>query len=143
MWCRLLARARGAANPVGAKQRVRLWGSQLCITATPLGHMIHIDAYHHGIVAYMPENALLPRLGEELVTIFAPMTDQDRAGLYLASANAGAHSAVSFWREAQRDGVRFASPELFPWTLANAPCSWLSRRFGVRGPNVTYLGGAD
>jgi 3-oxoacyl-(acyl-carrier-protein) synthase len=36
--------------------------------------------------------------------------------------------------------VGFANPELFPWTLSNAPCGWLARRFDIRGPNVTCTG---
>jgi 3-oxoacyl-(acyl-carrier-protein) synthase len=48
---------------------------------------------------------------------------------------------VRFWADAVKSGVALASPELFPWCLANAPCGALARRFGITGPNATWLGG--
>jgi hypothetical protein len=139
----MFPRTGGEKNPVGVEQRVCLWWHQLRVTHTPLGSMMNIEAYHHGTVGYASEKVLLPELGEELITIFEPSTNPDRAGLYVASENAGAQSSVLFWADALRNGVGFANPELFPWTLANAPCSWLARRFCVQGPNFTYLGGVD
>jgi len=67
----------------------------------------------------------------------------DRSGLYLASPNAGNATARRFWADARAVGVAFANPELFPWCLANAPCAALARRFGIRGPTFTWLGGDD
>lgn len=67
----------------------------------------------------------------------------DRSGIFLASPNAGNSTAQRFWADAQGVGVAFANPELFPWCLANAPCAALARRFGITGPNFTWLGGED
>lgn len=77
----------------------------------------------------------------------APMFDIDvpgeRVALLVASDNAGTATSVRFWSDALRTGVAVASPELFPWCLANAPCGALARRFSVTGPNSTMLGEAD
>ena len=67
----------------------------------------------------------------------------ERSALFVASPNAGSTTAQRFWADAQTVGVAFANPELFPWCLANAPCAALARRFGVTGPNSTWLGGDD
>lgn len=66
-----------------------------------------------------------------------------QTGLYLASSNAGAMPATQFWKDALELGVRFASPKNFPWTLANAPCSYFARMLPVKGPNYTFCGMAD
>ena len=68
---------------------------------------------------------------------------RDRIGLLVASDNAGTATSVKFWADALRTGVGLASPELFPWCLANAPCGALARRFAITGPNATLLGEAD
>lgn len=76
----------------------------------------------------------------------APLFDGvagDGTALFVASSDAGTASTLRFWAEAQRTGVAFANPELFPWCLANAPGAALARRFGITGPNVTWLGGED
>jgi hypothetical protein len=67
----------------------------------------------------------------------------ERRALFVASPNAGSATAQRFWAGAQAAGVAFANPELFPWCLANAPCAALARRFGITGPNSTWLGGDD
>ena len=85
----------------------------------------------------------LPRLGTRLAVIFQPPADPDRSGLYVVSGNAGFQSSLLFWTEAQSSGLGFANPELFPWTLANAPGGWLARHFGITGPNATYTGQVD
>ena len=63
------------------------------------------------------------------------------SALFVVSDNAGRASALQFWSDAQRSGVGLANPELFPWCLANSPAAALSRRFGLAGPNVTWLDG--
>jgi hypothetical protein len=77
----------------------------------------------------------------------APLFDSDlpreRTGLLVASANAGVATSLQFWAGARRVGLALASPEHFPWCLANASCGALARRFGVTGPNFTMLGAAD
>jgi hypothetical protein len=102
--------------------------------------MIYLERYLRGGLAQAPDKVTLPKLGTRLAVIFQPPVDPDRSGLYVVSANAGFQSSLLFWTEAQRSGIAFANPELFPWTLANAPGGWLARHFGVTGPNATYTG---
>jgi len=91
-----------------------------------------------GTLEHGPEKVVMPALGDRIAALFTSETG--RSGLYLASSNAGFQSSLRFWSEACRSGVGRANPELFPWTLANAPCGWLARQFGVTGPNATYTG---
>jgi len=88
------------------------------------------------------EQYALDSVLENLAPIFeavAPV-DGERAGaLLVVSDDAGAATAVQFWRSALEVGLPFASPAAFPWCLANAPCATIARRFGVTGPNVTWL----
>ena len=65
------------------------------------------------------------------------------SALLVVSDNAGRASALQFWADAQRSGVGFANPDLFPWCLGNSPGAALSRRFGLCGPNITWLDGPD
>jgi hypothetical protein len=84
---------------------------------------------------------------EQVADVVAALFDADgprsRVGLIVASDSAGTATSVQFWGDAMRTGVAFASPELFPWCLANAPCGALARRFGITGPNSTLLGESD
>lgn len=102
--------------------------------------MIYLERYLRGSLAQALDKVTLPKLGARLAVIFKPSGDSDRSGLYVVSANAGFQSSLLFWTEAQRSGIGFANPELFPWTLANAPGGWLARHFGITGPNATYTG---
>lgn len=68
---------------------------------------------------------------------------RERTALFVVSSNAGSATSMRFWADAVRTGVALASPELFPWCLANAPCGAIARRFGITGPNFTCLGEAD
>lgn len=102
--------------------------------------MIYLERYLQGGLAHALDKVTLPKLGARLAAIFQPPVDPDRSGLYVVSANAGFQSSLLFWTEAQRSGIAFANPELFPWTLANAPGGWLARHFGITGPNATYTG---
>lgn len=89
------------------------------------------------------EREAVEALGDLLAEQFDSDTPPDRVALVVVSDNAGSATSLRFWSEAQRTGVALASPELFPWCLANAPCGALARRFGVTGPNVTLLGEAE
>jgi hypothetical protein len=102
--------------------------------------MIRVIA--HGSVA-LDEAALerdaLEAGMKELATLFAGGGNA-RTALFAASTDAGSRTALRFWSEAQRTGVALANPELFPWCLANAPGAAIARRFGITGPNGTWLG---
>lgn len=84
------------------------------------------------------EREALESVMEPLAPYFAKSSG--RAGLFVATRDAGSRTSVQFWRDAMRVGVAFANPELFPWCLANAPCAAIARRFKITGPNVTWLG---
>jgi 3-oxoacyl-(acyl-carrier-protein) synthase len=103
-----------------------------------MGELIGIDNYRTTRLSFASEKDTLPRLAAQVKNFFA--TADDSTGLYLVSANAGSQSAVEFWAEARRTGLHVASPERFPWTLANAAASWLSLEFKITGPTFTYLG---
>jgi len=108
-----------------------------------MASVIHIE---HHVDAMLPaglEPRVMPALAAELAPLFSERSAPERCGLYVATHNAGTASALEFWADAQRVGVGLASPELFPWCLANAPCGWLAREFQVRGPNTTFVGEAD
>ncbi|MBI5917018.1 MAG: hypothetical protein HY842_16730 [Bacteroidetes bacterium] len=63
-----------------------------------------------------------------------------RRGLYVATSNAGAPPSVRFWAGVVEHGPAFALPKNFPWTLANAPCSYFARTLNIQGPNYTLVG---
>ncbi len=71
---------------------------------------------------------------------FAEDLPPETRGLVLVSSNAGDRSAVAFWKQALNSGVAFALPAGFPWTLANATASYLSRCWQVKGPVSTLSG---
>jgi 3-oxoacyl-(acyl-carrier-protein) synthase len=75
--------------------------------------------------------------------VFATAAPRARTGLFVVSDNAGTATSLAFWSEALRTGVDVASPALFPWCLANAPCGALARHFHVTGPNATWLGDGE
>jgi hypothetical protein len=94
----------------------------------------------------------LPRAASEQESLeavlddFAPIfetvstVDGEREGaLLVVSDDAGSATTVKFWRDALSTGLAVASPAAFPWCLANAPCASIARRFGVTGPNLTWL----
>ena len=88
-----------------------------------------------------PQEALESVL-DSLAPIFErlPAVGGERTGaLLVVSDDAGSATAEQFWRDALDVGIAFASPGAFPWCLANAPCATIARRFGVTGPNVTWL----
>lgn len=99
----------------------------------------------HDVIA-LPIDALerdaLGTVLESLSELFAS-AGGPLSALFVASNDAGSRTALRFWADAQRTGVALANPELFPWCLANAPCGTLARRFGITGPNATWLGQSD
>ena len=73
-----------------------------------------------------------------------PAVDGERdAALLVVSDDAGTATTVRFWRDALAVGLGVASPGAFPWCLANAPCATIARRFGITGPNLTWLTSFD
>lgn len=108
-----------------------------------MGTLIYVDEYLHTRLPYASEKETLPLVATRLAPLFHPPVSPDESGLYLVSANAGFQSSQLFWAQAQRQGVSTANPELFPWTLANAPAAWLARYYQLTGPNVTYTGKAS
>lgn len=92
----------------------------------------------------LPADALEREALGGAMEALAPLMDGAEgpgSALLVVSDNAGRASALQFWAEAQRSGVGLANPELFPWCLANSPGAALSRRFGLAGPNITWLDG--
>ena len=107
----------------------------------------------HSDLASLPAPALTIELPAEALErealagaaeALAPLMDGaggPDSALLIVSDNAGRASALQFWADAQRSGVGLANPDLFPWCLANSPGAALSRRFGLAGPNITWLDG--
>jgi len=89
------------------------------------------------------EREATDHIADGIAPLFAIDTPAGRLALVVVSDSAGTATAVQFWADALRTGVALASPERFPWCLANAPCGALARRFGVTGPNSTLLGEGD
>jgi hypothetical protein len=88
------------------------------------------------------EQESLEAVLDDLAPLFemVPIVDGERDGaLLVVSDDAGSATAVKFWRDALSTGLAVASPAAFPWCLANAPCAMLAQRFGVTGPNLTWL----
>jgi|GEM_PF-3975463 len=108
-----------------------------------MARLIQIENSCSVPVAAGLEAQALAGLAEALGPLFAERGEPDRSGLYIASNNAGAASSLAFWRHAQQVGVGLASPELFPYCLANAPCGFLARHFTIKGPSVTYTGRSE
>ena len=88
------------------------------------------------------EQESLEAVLDDLAPVFetVPAVDGERDGaLLVVSDDAGSATAVKFWRDALSTGLAVASPAAFPWCLANAPCALVAQRFGVTGPNLTWL----
>ena len=82
----------------------------------------------------LAEQAALERVLDELEIEAAPGTS-----LLVLTEDAGSATAQTFFADALATGPALASPAAFPWCLANAPCATIARRFGIVGPNVTWL----
>lgn len=104
---------------------------------------MRIDKIHSFNFDALLEREAMAQVIEGLAPVFDITTARDRSGLIVASNNAGSATSLHFWAQAVEVGVAVASPELFPWCLANAPCGALSRHFGITGPNATLLGEGD
>ena len=89
------------------------------------------------------EREAMEQVADGIAVLFDIEAPRERIGLIVASDDAGTATSVQFWSDAVRIGVAVASPELFPWCLANAPCGALARRFRITGPNSTLLGESD
>jgi len=89
------------------------------------------------------EREAMEQIAGGIAALFDIETPRERIGLIVVSDNAGTATSVQFWSDAVATGVAVASPELFPWCLANAPCGALARRFHITGPNSTLLGESD
>ena len=89
------------------------------------------------------EREAMEQIADGIARLFDIETPRERIGLIVVSDNAGSATSVQFWSDAVATGVAVASPELFPWCLANAPCGALARRFHITGPNLTLLGESD
>ncbi|MBP6697341.1 MAG: hypothetical protein KA175_06965 [Flavobacteriales bacterium] len=103
---------------------------------------MHIAASGHGQVNGVDEPGTMAAIAAQVHHLFHDDPFPDRTGLIVVSSNAGVRPALQFWSRALEQGLAFASPELFPWTLANAPCGWLARHFRITGPNFTFMGNA-
>ena len=89
------------------------------------------------------EREAMSQICEGVGEVFSTEAPRARTGLFVVTDNAGTATSLQFWSDAMRTGVDVASPELFPWCLANAPCGALARLFHVSGPNATLLGESE
>lgn len=62
-----------------------------------------------------------------------------KSAVYLLTNTAGSNSSVQLWANALEHSPRFANPNMFPWTLANATAGYLARMFSIEGPNYTIV----
>jgi len=108
-----------------------------------VGGVMQIDAFRSLDFDARLEREAMEQIADGIAALFDIEAPRERIGLIVASDNAGTATSVQFWLDAMRIGVAVASPELFPWCLANAPCGALARRFRVTGPNATLLGESD
>jgi hypothetical protein len=104
---------------------------------------MYLDVHVASALGPGSERDAIESMGPTLAPLFESDLPRERTGLLVASANAGVATSLQFWAGARRVGLALASPEHFPWCLANASCGALARRFGVTGPNFTMLGAAD
>ncbi len=61
----------------------------------------------------------------------------------MATLDSGARESVHFWKTSLAQGLAFANPRPFPWTLANSPTGRIAQSLGIRGPTYTIIGRAD
>jgi hypothetical protein len=108
-----------------------------------MGGVIYLDMHHVSRLDWGLERELVDSITPRLVPLFDSGVPRHRTCLLVASSNAGSATSIRFWADAAQVGPALASPELFPWCLANAPCGAIARHFSVTGPNFTLLGAAD
>ena len=82
----------------------------------------------------LPEQTALESALDGITLDVTPET-----ALLVLTEDAGSATAARFYADALATGPALASPAAFPWCLANAPCATIARRFGLTGPNVTWL----
>jgi len=90
--------------------------------------------------------ASIPQICSDLAAAISTMDNSifsEQSGLYLSTSDAGIKTSVIFWEEALEHGPGLVGPRLFPWTLANGPATCLARELGLKGPNITLVGGLD
>jgi 3-oxoacyl-[acyl-carrier-protein] synthase II len=61
-----------------------------------------------------------------------------RTGIVLGTGHGNTEETEEYLTGLFRKGPRLASPILFPNTVMNAPASYVSLYFGMRGPNLTF-----
>lgn len=69
-----------------------------------------------------------------------PEINRTRVGLVSASFWGCLLDSVRFYRQFQKEGRRFASPALFPETVANSPLSHVVSELKIGGPVYSQLG---
>lgn len=69
--------------------------------------------------------------------------DSDKTGFYFSSKDAGAITAIDFWKEAKEKKIKFANPRNFPATLSNFIAASFATKMNIRGPNVNIVGKED
>ena len=69
-----------------------------------------------------------------------PEIDRTRLGIVSASFLGCLLYSVRFYRQFQKEGRRFASPALFPETVANSPLSHLVSELKIGGPVYSQIG---
>jgi len=69
-----------------------------------------------------------------------PEIDRSRVGLVSVSFLGCLLYSLRFYRQFQKEGRRFASPALFPETVANTPLSHVAAELGIGGPVYSLIG---
>ncbi len=69
-----------------------------------------------------------------------PQIERNRLGLIYVSFIGCSVYSIRFYRQFQKDGRRFASPMLFPETVANSPLSHLAAELEIGGPVYSQIG---
>jgi 3-oxoacyl-(acyl-carrier-protein) synthase len=85
------------------------------------------------------EKEVMPEVVAILESRLGHPNRPEATSLYVLSDRLGQTSALAFWGDAVEKGPALANPELFPWTLANGPCGFIARHFGIKGPNYTFV----
>jgi hypothetical protein len=82
-------------------------------------------------------------LAEQVRALLPDPVRGEETGVYLSTPDTGAAASVEFWHAALNDGLGFANPRDFPWTLANSAAAYVSMRNDLRGPNYTLVGDGE
>lgn len=68
--------------------------------------------------------------------------ESESFGLSVASGLAGQEAMIAFASQVREESPRFVSPIRFPHTVGNYVAGAFARGFRLRGPNLTFAGGA-